>query len=87
MLKKRRRKRKRNKQTNKQKQSCKNYKEKRGIKLITNTKKQKLKFQSRVWNFKNTMLKKRRRKRKREKNKQAKINKVAKIIKKIQVQN
>ena len=33
-----------------------------GIKLITNTKKLKLKIQSRVWNFKNTMLKKRRKK-------------------------
>ena len=30
-------------------------------KLITNTKKQKLKIQSGVWNFKNTMLKNRRR--------------------------
>ena len=38
-----------------------------GTKLITNTKKLKLKIYSRVWNFKNTMLKKRRRKRKREK--------------------
>ena len=67
MLKKRRRKRKREK-TNKNKPSCKNYKENIGTKLITNTKKQKLKIQSRVWNFKNTMLKKRRRrKRKREK--------------------
>ena len=65
MLKKRRRKRKREK-TNKQKQSRKNYKENIGIKLITNTKKQKLKIQSGVWNFKNTMLKKRRRKIKRE---------------------
>ena len=85
MLKKRRRKRKRGKQ----KQSCKNYKEKRGIKLITNIKKQKLKFQSRVWNFKNTMLKKKKKKKKEKKktNKQAKINKVTKIIKKIQVQN
>ena len=70
---------------NKQKQSRKNYKENIGTKLITNTKKQKLKIQSRVWNFKNTMLKKKK-KRKREKtNKQT--NKVAKIIKKIQVQN
>ena len=51
---------------NKQKQSHKNYKENIGTKLITNTKKQKLKIQSRVWNFKNTMLKKRRRKRKRK---------------------
>ena len=33
-----------------------------GTKLITNTKKLKLKIQSRVWNFKNTMLKKRRKK-------------------------
>ena len=60
----------------------------KGTKLVTNTQKQKLKIQSRVWNFKNTMLKKRRRKRKREKtNKQTKTNNVAKIIKKIQVQN
>ena len=49
------------------KPSRKNYKENIGTKLITNTKKQKLKIQSRVWNFKNTVLKKRRRKRKREK--------------------
>ena len=49
----------------------------KGTKLTTNTKKQKLKIQSRVWNFKNTMLKKIRRKRKR------KTNKVTKIIKKI----
>ena len=70
---------------NKNKQGCKNYKENIGTKLITNTKKQKLKIQSRVWNFKNTMLKKKK-KRKREKtNKQT--NKVAKIIKKIQVKN
>ena len=55
-------------------------------KLITYTKRLKLKIQSRVWNFKNTMLKKRRRNRKR-KNEQRKTNKVAKIIKKIQVQN
>ena len=65
-----------------------NYKKKTiGTKLITYTKKLKLKIQSRVWNFKNTMLKKRRRKRKREKNEQRKTNKVAKIIKKLQVQN
>ena len=68
MLKKRRRKRKREKTNKKSKQGRKNYKENIGTKLITNTKKQKLKIQSRVWNFKNTMLKKRRRKRKREKN-------------------
>ena len=57
MLKKRRRKRKREK-TNKHKQGRKNYEENIGTKLITNTKKQKLKIQSRVWNFKNKMLKK-----------------------------
>jgi len=44
MLKKRRRKRKREKQTNKNKQSCKNYKENTGTKLITNTKKHTLKI-------------------------------------------
>ena len=32
----------------------------KGTKLITNTKKQKVKIQDRVWNFKITMLKKRR---------------------------
>ena len=32
-----------------------------GTKLITYTKKLKLKIQSRVWNFKNTMLKKKKR--------------------------
>ena len=53
--------------TNKNKPSHKNYKENIGTKLTTNTKKHKLKIQSRVWIFKNTMLKKRRRKRKREK--------------------
>ena len=41
-----------------------------GTKLITNTKKQKLKIQSRVWNFKNTMLKKRKKKTKEKTNKQ-----------------
>ena len=43
MLKKRRRKRKK-KRTNKNKQGRKNYKESTGTKLITNTKKQKLKI-------------------------------------------
>ena len=62
---------------NKQKQSRKNYKENIGTKLITNTKKQKLKIQSRVWNFKNTMLKKEEEKeRERKKNKQTRTNKV-----------
>ena len=57
MLKKKKKKKERERK-NKQKQSCKNYKENIGTKLITNTQKQKLKTQSRVWNFKNTMLKK-----------------------------
>ena len=39
-----------------------------GTKLITNTKKLKLKIQSRDWNFKNTMLKKRRKKKQGHKN-------------------
>jgi len=39
----------------------------KGTKLVTNTYKQKLKIESKVWNFKNVMLKKRRMKRKREK--------------------
>ena len=45
------------------KKSHRNYKKKTvGTKLITYTKKLKLKIQNRVWNFKNTMLKKRREK-------------------------
>ena len=36
--------------------------------MITNTKKLKLKIYSRVWNFKNTMLKKRRKKKNKVKN-------------------
>ena len=43
----------------------------KGTKLITNTKKQRLKIQSRVWNFKNIILKKRRKK----------MKKVTKIVK------
>ena len=82
---KRRRKRKREKMNKEKQTGRENYKENTGTKLITNTKKQKLKIQSRVWNFKNTMLKKRR-KIKRKK-KQTNKNNVAKIIKKIQVQN
>ena len=65
-------KKKKKKEEKKKKQSHKNYKENIGVKLITNTKKLKLKIQSRVWNFKNTMLKKRRRKKKREKEKKKK---------------
>ena len=68
MLKKRRRKIKReNKQTNKNKQCRKNYKENTSTKLISNTKKHKLKIQGKVWDFRYTMLHKRRRKRNREK--------------------
>ena len=44
-----------------------------GTKLITYTKRLKLKIQSRVWNFKNTMLKKRR---KRNKTKQNTVKKL-----------
>ena len=61
---------------NKQKQSRKNYKENIGIKLITNTKKQKLKIQSRVWNFKNTMLKKEEKERERKKQTRTKLHKL-----------
>ena len=77
MLKKRRRKIKReNKQTNKSKQCHKNYKENTGTKLISNTKKHKLKIQSRVWNFRYTMLFKRRRERNREKGKKKRSQKL-----------
>ena len=61
--------RKTSKQTNMNKQSRINYKENTGTKLITNTKKHKLKIYSRVWNFRYTMLFKRRRERNREKKK------------------
>ena len=55
----------------------------KGIKLITNTKNQRLKIQSRGCIFKNTILKKRRRKKeKKGKNK----NKATRIIKKHQQQ-
>ena len=46
-----------------------------GTKLITNTKKQKLKIQSRVWNFKNTTLKKKKKKKKEREKKQKKTKK------------
>ena len=60
-------KKKKKKKREKNKQSRKNYKENTGTKLITNTKKQKLKIQSKVWNFKNTMLKKRKKRHKERK--------------------
>ena len=71
MFKKGRRKLKR-KQTNKNKQCRKNYKETTGTKLISNTKKHKLKILSRVWNCRYTMLYKRRGERNRGKKKKGK---------------
>ena len=63
MIFKRRRKRNREQEKEKIKMGHRSYKKKTiGTKLITNTKKLKLKIYSRVWNFKNTMLKKRREK-------------------------
>ena len=44
-----------------------------GTKLITYIERLKLKIQSRVWNFKNTMLKKRRKRKKKKKNHGQKI--------------
>ena len=70
MLKKEEEKERERKKPNKNKQSCLNYKENTGTKLITNTKKHKLKIYSRVWNFRYTMLFKRRRERNREKEKE-----------------
>ena len=54
-----------------------NYKKKTiGTKLITNTKKLKLKIYTRLWNFKNTMLKQRKSKRKIEEKKKTKSQKL-----------
>ena len=66
------------------KQCHKNYKENTGTNLVSNTKKHKLKIQSRVWNFRYTMLYKRRSERniEEEKKKSQKLYK-----KKLQVQN
>ena len=64
------------------KKSHKSNKKKIGTKLITNTKKLKLKIQSTVWNFKNIMLKKKEKKERKRKRKKKK-NKVTKIIKNI----
>ena len=60
-VKKKKKKSKERKQTNQQKQCCKNYKENTGTKLITNTKKHKLKFLNRVWNCRYMILYKRKR--------------------------
>ena len=65
------------KRTNKNKQGRENYKENICTKLITNTKKQKLKIQSRIWNFKNAMLKKEEEKEREREKKQTRTNKVA----------
>ena len=62
---KKRRKRKRGEKKRKNRQSHKNYKENAGTILISNTKKHKLKIYSRFWNFRYTMLYKRRRERNR----------------------
>ena len=75
-VKKKKKKNKERKQTNQQKQCRKNYKENTGKKLISHTKKHKLKILSRVWNCRYTMLYKRRRERNRGK------KKVTEIIKK-----
>ena len=86
MLKERRRKIKREiKQTNKNKQCHKNYKENTGTKLISNTKKHKLKILSRIWNCRYTMLYKIKRERNRGKKRKKKSQKLYK--KKLQVQN
>ena len=69
-------KKKKNREKEKIKMGQRNYKKKTiGTKLITNTKKLKLKIYTRVWNFKNTMLKKE--EEKERENKQTKTNKVA----------
>ena len=75
MLKKKKKKKK-ERNTNKYKPSHKNCKENIGTKLITNTKKHKLKIQSRVWNFRYTMLYKRKRERKRKKKSQKLYKKI-----------
>ena len=79
MLKKRRRKRKREKEKEKEKKSHKNYKENIGTKLITNTKKHKLKNLQSSLEFQKYNVKEKKKKKKEKKNK----NKVTKIINKI----
>ena len=73
LKKKKKKKNKERKQTNQQKQCRKNYKENTGRKLISNTKKNKLKILSRVWNCRYMMLYKRRRERNRGKKKSQKL--------------
>ena len=76
--KKKKKKNKERKQTNQQKQCRKNYKENTGTKLISNTKKHKLKILSRVWNCRYTMLYKRRRERNRGEKKKKKVTEIIK---------
>ena len=88
MLKKMKKKNKERRQTNQQKQCHKNYKENTATKLISNTKKHKLKILSRVWNCRYTMLYKRRRERNRGKKKEEKkSHRNYKKKKKLYVQN
>ena len=66
---------------NKQIKKChKNYKEYTGTKLISNTKKHKLKILSRVWNCRYMMLYKRRRGRNRGKKKKKKVTEIIKKL-------
>ena len=76
--KKKKKKERKNKKTNKNKQSCKNYKENTGTKLISNTKKHKLKILSRVWYCRYMMLYKRRRERNRGGKKEKKVTEIIK---------
>ena len=55
----------------------------KGTKLITNTKKKRLKIQRRGWIFKNTILKKRRRKKRKKKTKSHELLKKQQPHKKI----
>ena len=85
MLKKGRRKRMREKE--KKKVTKVNKKKYIGTKLITNTKKQKLKNLEQSLEFQKYNVKEKKKEKKERKNKQTNKNKVTKIIKKIQVQN
>ena len=87
----------RERKTNKQEQpKYISYKENTGTKLITNTKKHKLKIQNRVWNFRYTMLFKRRnREKEKEKRKKGHRNyikknyryKIDNIYQKVKIKN
>ena len=77
-VKKKKKKNKERKQTNQQKQCRKNYKENTSTKLISNTKKHKLKILSRVWNCRYMMLYKRRRERNTGEKKKKKVTEIIK---------